>query len=116
MSQVSVPQPVFPHRAYGVEIAPMGEGGEDGWAAPGHVTSRRFTAAANHYARTVDGIPNAADGDGTTAEEFARSIKHVWAVPVDPDGALDGEAAWSVVWDGVREDDEGAIPMTVWEP
>lgn len=108
-----IPQPTFPHRAYGVELTTFGE--EGGYAARGHVPEFRFLAACNHFARTVIGEYNAARDPGARAEDWLVCAVHVWALPEMP--PYPDEADWWVRYDStITADTAGAIPMTVWEP
>jgi hypothetical protein len=108
-----IPQPTFPHRAYGVGVTSFGE--EGGYMAQGHVPGPRFLAACNHLARTELGLRNACDDTWERAEMWLLNVEHVWAVPVDPAECND-EFAWAVDWSDATKDTPGAIPVTVWEP
>lgn len=111
-AQGAYPSPEFDHRAYGVEVTSFGD--EGGYAARGHVGDRRFAAACNHFARTVQGLVNALDDRDSTIGDFTCDIRRVWAVPVDP--AAFGCDGWAVSWTGIHGGTPGAIPMTIWEP
>jgi hypothetical protein len=105
------PQPHFPYRAYGVDMAWVGEDG--GMAACGHVPDLRFVAACNHLARKEAGLRNIWDDPSATLEETLGDVIRVWAVPADP---AKYASDWAVTWHGVTEHTPGAFPLTVLWP
>jgi hypothetical protein len=109
-----IPQPDFPHRAYGVDLTWFGD--EGGMAARGHVPDLRFIAACNHLARTEGHLANIWDCP-TTLDEALAEVGRIWALPIDPTECRDDGCTWAVRYNqSITEATPGAIPITVLAP
>jgi hypothetical protein len=108
-----IPQPTFPHHAYGVDLTWIGEDG--GMAARGHIPDLRFVAACNHLARTEAGQRNVWGDDRITAlEDVLAEVSRGWALPIDPE---DSHFEWAIRYDSqITEQTPGAIPVTTLIP
>lgn len=106
-----IPQPDFPHHAYGVDLSWLGEDG--GMVARGHIPDLRFIAACNHMARTEAGLCNVCDDKSLSLEDARDAIMRRWACPVPP---KDPGNDWEITWRDVTAQTPGAIPVTVLWP
>lgn len=106
-----IPQPSFPHFAYGVGTSWFDD--EGGVIAQGHIPDLRFVAACNHLARTETGLVNIWDDRRATLDETLSSIRRCWAIPIDP-ADLSSDYEWAVRY--ATEQTPGAIAVTVLTP
>ena len=103
--------PTFPYRAYGVSLTWIGD--EGGIMAEGHISFRRFAAAANHMARRAGEVCNLADDRNIAFEDVLGDITHRWALPIP----ADHDDEWRVdLGSRVTADTPGAIPVTLYDP
>lgn len=106
-----IPQPSFPHHAYGVGTSWFGDDG--GVIAQGHIPDLRFVATCNHLARTEAGLVNIWDDRTVSLDDTLPSVRRCWAVPIDP-ANLSSDYDWAVSY--VTEQTPGAIAVTVLTP
>lgn len=104
-----IPEPTFPHHAYGVDLTWFGD--EGGMIARGHVPDLRFVAACNHLARTEAGLSNIWDDRAVMLKDALAEVRREWAVPIDP-GGFGSDWEWAIRYGGVTEQTPGAFPIT----
>ena len=107
-----IPQPTFPHHAYGVNVTWLGD--EGGMIARGHIPERRFIAACNHLARVECGLTNIWDEHTATLDEALAMVARDWAVPTAP-ADFGGDFEWAVSL-AADEHTPGAIAVTTLLP
>jgi hypothetical protein len=107
-----IPQPTFPHHAYGVDLDWLGD--EGGMVARGHIPELRFVAACNHLARTEARLVNIWDDRTAVLEETLVMVGQRWALPIDPSNL---GTEWAIdLASQVTGQTPGAIPVTTLLP